>query len=182
MSHALSCAISESTETGAFYCKSGSFQIVHNVLVTSLPLHLKRIVRTSAIQIWNNTRSLIYQKFERNQWWRSKFQTLVKTEPTDRFGSSFDTKSHSHIPISMQSFSYLPPLWKNNVIFGVPIKLEFKPSFSGFSWMIVSQFLTDFQNSFFCWKLVSIDTSSKSGCAIAHTQFRQPCSPIHGFR
>ena len=98
--------------------------------------HLKRVVRTSAIQIWNKTRSLIYQKFERNQcfrnfWWRSKFQTLVKTEPTDRFGSSFDTKSHSHIPISMQSFSYLPPLWKNNVIFGVLIKLEFKPSFSG---------------------------------------------------
>ena len=38
VSHALSCAISESTETGAFYFKSGSFQIVHNVLVTSLPL------------------------------------------------------------------------------------------------------------------------------------------------
>ena len=33
--------------------------------------------------------------------------------------------------------------------------------------------MTDFQNSFFCWELVSISIISKSGCAIAH-----PAHPV----
>ena len=37
----------------------------------------------------------------------------------------------------------------------------------------IYKFLTDFQNSFFFWKLVSIAIISKSGCAIAH-----PAHPV----
>ena len=35
-------------------------------------------------------------------------------------------------------------------------------------YLYLGQFLTDFQNSFFLWKLMKIAIWLKSGCAIAH--------------